>query len=97
MSWPVGGCRAIEAAGVAASKEGCLNLGAVAGGIREDKASAKAERGASGFQGVAAGGDVIHEIGLAQRGDFAGAGQVVLVGRQNHKTEKSLRPGGGGA
>lgn len=50
---------------VASSKEGGLNHGAVAGGIGKNKAGAKAERGAGGFEGVAAGGDVIHEIGLA--------------------------------
>jgi hypothetical protein len=43
-------------------------------------ASAKAERGAHGFQSRATRGDVV-EIGLAEGQGFAGAGEVVLFGR----------------
>ena len=35
--------------------------------IREDEAGAEAEGEAGGFQGVAGGGDVVDEIGLAER------------------------------
>jgi hypothetical protein len=58
-----------------------LDHGAVAGGIGKNKASTKAERGAGGFQGVAACSDVVDEIGLAEGQGFAGAGEVVLVAR----------------
>jgi hypothetical protein len=58
-----------------------LNLGAVSGGVGENEAGAEAERGAGGFQGVAARGNVVHEIGFLERQGFAGAGEVVLVGR----------------
>ena len=58
-----------------------MNLGAVSGGVGENEAGAEAERGAGGFQGVAARGNVVHEIGFLERQGFAGAGEVVLVGR----------------
>ena len=67
------------------SKESGLNLGAVGGGIGEHKASAEPEREAGGFQRVAAGRDVVHKIGLAERQGFAGAGQVVCIGRDGAK------------
>lgn len=69
-----------------ASKKGRLNLRVVVGGIGENKASAETERGAGGFQGVAAGGDVVHEIGLAERQGVRGTGQVVPVGRDRTKS-----------
>ena len=58
-----------------------MNLGAVAGGIGENETGAEAERGARGFQGVAAGGDVVHEIGLPKCQGFAIAGKMVLLWR----------------
>ena len=63
------------------SKEIGLGLGFVVGGVGEDKASAETKGVAGGLHGVAAGGDVVHEIGLAERQGFAGSGDVVLVGR----------------
>ena len=69
------------------SKEGGLDLGAAAGGVGEDEAGTKAEGGAGCFQGVATGGDVVHEIGLAQGQEFASAGNVVLLGRDRTKRQ----------
>ena len=71
----------------AGSKEGGLYLGAVAGGVGEHKASAETECKAGGFQGVAARCHVVHKVGLAERQGFAGAGQVVLVGRDGAKRQ----------
>jgi len=68
-----------------ASEQGRLNLYSAGRGIGEHKASAKTKRGAGGFQGVARGCHVVHEIGLAQGQRLAGAGEVVLVGRDGAK------------
>ena len=62
-----------------------MDLGAVGGGIGEYQAGTEPERKAGGFQGVAAGRDVVHEISLAERQHFVGACQVVLVGRDGAK------------
>ena len=48
-------------------------------GVGEDEAGAETERGAGGGQGVAARGDVVHEIGLPKGQSFSGAGKVVLL------------------
>jgi len=50
----------------AVSEERCLNLGAAGVGVGEHEASSKAKGGAGGFADVAAGGDLVHEIGLAE-------------------------------
>lgn len=67
------------------SKKRCLNLNPAGCGVGKDKASAETERGAGGFHRVAAGGHVVHEIGLAKRQHLAGAGEVVLFGRDGTK------------
>ena len=66
--------RQVQGGALAAdSEEGRLNLGAVGGGIGKDESSAETESKAGGFEGVAAGGDVVHKVGLAERQGFAGA------------------------
>ena len=62
-----------------------MGLGFVVGGVGEDKASAETKGVAGGLHGVAAGGDIIHEIGLAERQGFAGSGDVVLFWRDGSK------------
>lgn len=57
-----------------------MDLCAAGRGVGKQEASAKAESEAGGFEGVAAGGDVVHETGLAEGQRFADAGEVVLVG-----------------
>jgi hypothetical protein len=60
---------------------------AIARGVGEHEASAKAESEAGGFEGVAAGRYVVHEIGLAERQHLASAGKVVLLGRYRAKRQ----------
>jgi len=67
--------------GAVGSKQVRLDLGSVVGGVGENQAGAKAEGGAGGLKRIPAGGDVVDEISLAERQSFAGAGHVVLVGR----------------
>jgi len=67
------------------SKERGLYLNTAAGCIGEYEASAETERGAGGFHRVAAGGDVVHEIGLPKCQSFAIAGKMVLLWRDGAK------------
>src|SRR5438105_4361349 len=60
-------------------EKGCLKLDAAGGGVGEHKASAETEGKAGGFERVSARRDVVHEIGLAKRQNFSGAGKVVLL------------------
>jgi len=69
------------------SKQCGLNLNAAAGSIGENEASAETKRGAGGFHRVAAGGDIIHEIGLPKCQRLASAGKVVLLWRNRAKCE----------
>jgi len=66
-------------------KEGGSYLCSAGGGVGENKASAETEGKAGGFHRVSARRDVVHEIGLAERQRFAGAGKVVLVGGDRAK------------
>jgi len=67
------------------SKQCGLHLNTAAGGVCENEASAETKRGAGGFHRVAAGGDVVHEIGLPECQGFACAGKMVLVWRDGAK------------
>ena len=69
----------------AALKERGLYLNAAGGGVGEYEASAESKRGAGGFHRVAAGGDVVHEIGLPKCQGFAIAGKMVLIWRYGAK------------
>jgi hypothetical protein len=75
----MGNGRGRRTEGAALQESGVPDSGAVTG-IGEDEAGTVAEGGAGGSQGVAAGGDVVHEVGLAEAKTPGGACDVMLFG-----------------
>ena len=68
-----------EAAAPVALKPIRLAVGVAVGGVGENQSRAEAQRHAGGCQRVAAGGHVVHEVGLAEREIFAGAHEVMIL------------------